>query len=52
METTTHLVDPRTGQQRGQIINARESEISQALTTARAAQEAWAALTPKHEYSG
>jgi betaine-aldehyde dehydrogenase len=47
METTTRLVDPRTGQQRGHVINARENEISQALTTARAAQQAWTELTPK-----
>ncbi|HEX5256997.1 MAG TPA: aldehyde dehydrogenase family protein [Mycobacterium sp.] len=47
MDSSLRLVNPRTGQRRGHIVNSREREISAAVCAARAAQRAWGELTPK-----
>jgi betaine-aldehyde dehydrogenase len=47
MDEILSLVNPRTGKQRGQILNSREGEIAGAVQAARTAQQAWATLTPK-----
>ncbi|MER6526415.1 aldehyde dehydrogenase family protein [Streptomyces sp. NPDC001508] len=43
----THLIDPRTGRDRGTVPVTRESEVRSAVEAARAALPGWRGLTPK-----